>query len=547
VGASLAIAVCALAPAAADAANRTGRYQVVFDHAKTARSASLLSRVLDRTGVEKAGRGAPGLGVATVRGTAAELARLRRDPSVESVSAEWKRDFRLMPNDPALATSDDLFPNPGGAPLQWALARENFPAAWSVTTGNGAIVGILDSGIDSGHPELRGKILTADAFGTNTSPGSDEDGHGTHVSGLACAATNDGIGTAGAGYNCQIALVKIPGLTDDDIINGIDRAVAHGAHAINMSFGGGDTNAAVGRAIDRAVARGVVLVAAASNNPDTDQGAPAKQLQDDDAPDINAGRGLVVTAADFFDQNPDTGRGTQVSMAAYGFFHSTAGAPGVVSTYPGNDTAREHEEIQLFPPAVFPACECRRQIGGDNRYAYLQGTSMAAPQVTAAAALMGSLQPSLSASEKIRILKQSARRSGGWTPLLGWGILDAGRALDVTRRIDRTVPSSKARAKKKVTIPRRRRKVKLRVRWSQSDLPGRSGLVASGVEGVDLYLKKNKGRYKRVRKLSRRKTTVLTLRAGTYRIYTRATDNSANRERAPRRADVRVVVKKRKR
>ena len=362
----IALAAFAIAPAAADAASRTGRYQVVFEHSKTARSSSALSAVLARTGVVKAGSGAPRLGIATVKGSLGELAALRRDPAVKAVSAEWKRDFRRTPNDPALSMPDTAFPNPGGAPLQWNLGRENFPAAWDMTTGDEAIVAVLDSGVDGSHPELAGKIQTADAFGTGTSPTTDQDGHGTHVSGLACAGTNNGIGVAGAGFNCRIAIVKIPNLTDEDIINGIDRAVGRGADAINMSFGGGGPNAGIDLAIDRAIAASVVPVAAASNDVDTDQGSPAAQLQPDNAPDINAGRGLVVTGADFFDQNADTGRGNQISIAAYGFFQSVTGAPGVVSTYPGNSTPREEREIILFPPAMLPPCGCRRSIGGDH-------------------------------------------------------------------------------------------------------------------------------------------------------------------------------------
>jgi subtilisin family serine protease len=497
--------------------------------------------------VVKAGAGAPRLGIATVKGTAGALAALRRDPAVKAVSAEWKRDFRRSPNDPALSTPDDVFPNPGGAPLQWALARQNFPAAWDATTGDAAIVAVLDSGIDGSHPELAGKIHSADAFGTDTSPTTDEDGHGTHVSGLACGASNNGAGIAGAGWNCRIAMVKIPNLTDQDIINGIDRAVGRGADAINMSFGGGGPNAGIDLAIDRALAAGVVPVAAASNGTDTDQGSPAAQLQPDNAPDISAGRGLVVTGADFFDQNADTGRGNQVSLAAYGFYESETGAPGLVSTYPGNSTPREEGEIILLPPAMLPPCGCRRSIGGDSRYAYLQGTSMATPQVTAAAALLGALNPSLSAQEKIRIIKQTARRAGEWTPLLGWGILDAGRAVDAGRRIDRVLPTSKARARTRAAVARRKRTVRLRVRWSESDPAGHAGLLPSGVNGVDVYLKKGNGRYKRVRRMSRKKTAIISLRPGIYRIYTRAQDRAANLEGPPRRADVRVVVKRKRR
>ena len=86
-------------------------------------------------------------------------------------------------------------------------------------------------------------------------------------------------------------MVKAALLRDEDIADGIRIATDRGAQAINMSFGGGPGTAILSQAIDYAVARNVVLVAAASNNPDTDQGAPASELQPGNAPDINAGRG----------------------------------------------------------------------------------------------------------------------------------------------------------------------------------------------------------------------------------------------------------------
>ncbi len=85
-----------------------------------------------------------------------------------------------------------------------------------------------------------------------------------------------------------------------------------------------------------------MLVASASNDDVSDQGAPAVELQPGDAPNINAGRGLVVTAADFDDTRAATGFGSQISLAAYGFFDDgPLGPPGLISTYPRQHTPRE--------------------------------------------------------------------------------------------------------------------------------------------------------------------------------------------------------------
>ena len=155
-----------LAPAASARVERTGRYLVSFDEKKTARSGPLLRDVLEDAGARRAGDGVPELGVATVKGSPQAIAELRRDPAVKSVSVEYKREFRRIPNDPGLGGQEPGAP--GGTQLQWWLGRQGFPSAWDVTTGAGALVGVIDSGIDDGHPELGGKIASAAELGTVT-------------------------------------------------------------------------------------------------------------------------------------------------------------------------------------------------------------------------------------------------------------------------------------------------------------------------------------------------------------------------------------------
>ena len=538
------VAVAALAAPAAQASaaeRHTDRWLVVLERPGNARSPGAVNRLLDRTGTRRAGPGAPSLGVLTLRGGRQAIAQLRRDPAVERVSREWVRQLRRVPNDPALGTAESEYAVAAGTPIQWALARHGFPAAWDVTTGAEARVAVLDTGIDATHPELGPKTLSAESI-DGSDPRVDSDGHGTHVAGLACAGTDDGVGVAGAGWGCRLHVIKLGadlrgGIRDEDIVRGLELAIAHAPHSINMSFGGGPDSAALGAAIQAAYDRGIVLVAAAANanNADT-QGAPASMLQPGDAANLDAGRGLVVTAADFEDTSAGTGRGPGISLAAYGFYDERRGPPGLISTYPGAFTLRE---VPACARLALPICS-RRDIGGSNAYAYLQGTSMAAPHVAALAALIGALNPHLTTSEKLRIVKETARRAGGWTPDLGWGILDAGRAVDVARRVDRLAPSSRVRVAK-------RRGLRVRLRFRMSDPGAERGLVPTGVTRIVLYGRRAGKPARKLRRYRPRRGVVIRLRPGRWRLWTTAADAAGNVELSPRRPDARLRVTKRRR
>ena len=102
--------------------------------------------------------------------------------------------------------------------------REGFPQAWDVTHGDSALVGVIDTGIDASHPDLAGKIAAAEDFDSDPGDGpatTDESGHGTHVASLACAATGNGVGIAGAGYGCRLVVetaVKLGEMEKDKTI-----------------------------------------------------------------------------------------------------------------------------------------------------------------------------------------------------------------------------------------------------------------------------------------------------------------------------------------
>jgi subtilisin family serine protease len=297
------LAVLALAiPAAADAA-RTGRALVLLERPAPGATASarLQARaVIARHGLRRGGPVVPEVGVVTVRPGPGEsirglAARLRDDPRVAAVEPEYRHSPRLVPSDPAMSQPD---PNAGGQPYQWYLHRQGFPAAWDLSRGTGALVGLIDSGIDAAQPDLGDKVAIArDLDGTTPGTG-DEVGHGTHVGGLACAATDNAAGIAGAGADCRLILEKSD-LTSSSVIAALVDATRRGAGVINMSFGGGRLSEGERRALGFALRRDVVLIAAAADAPIAEQGHPAKDLQPTGTGrKLDAGRGLVVTAAE---------------------------------------------------------------------------------------------------------------------------------------------------------------------------------------------------------------------------------------------------------
>jgi serine protease len=532
--------------AAAAAAAPTGRVLVLLEPVRGERAqAAAAQAILARTGARRSGPRVPEIGLVTVarpagRSFSAFARALRADPGVRSVQAEGRMTLRAAPNDPALTRPETTPGTPPGTPIQWPAARQRFQRAWDLARdGTGALVGVIDTGVDASHPELAGKVAAAVDHEFAPSPATtDQEGHGTHVASLACAATGNGVGFAGAGRNCRLIAEKSD-LSDASIAEAIVDATNRGALAINMSFGDDGSRPpveAIRVALDFAFARGVVLVAAAADEDTREQGQPANLLQPTGtAPNPNAGKGLTVTSSTFDDRNSGSGIGTQISLAAAGSFFtfsSPDGPPGLFGAVP---LSARRIDGSLGVPPVFP-CGCRTSLDGDSRYAYLQGTSMAAPQLAAIAALMRRLNPDAGAADVIRLLKQTARRpTGAWTEQLGWGVLDAGAAVEAILRLDLRAPVSRARA------ARRTRARRFRVRFAVRD-PAPAGVRASGVRAVELWRAVDGGRFRRIARTVRRSVLVRGTPGHRYAFFTVAEDRAGRREARPRRADVTVRV-----
>ncbi len=536
----IAFAAAFAAAPAAHAAAPPERLVVLLERERS----DAATAVAARAGVRPDGPRAPQIGLVTVTPrpgeTMAQAARrLRADPAVASVEPEGRMRLRYVPNDPALSAPELSPRTPGGTTQEWWASPMGLPAAWDVTRGGGALVAVIDTGADGSHPELAGKIRDAvdldETFGAGPAT-TDEHGHGTHVASLACARADNRIAIAGAGLNCGLLIIKSD-LSDSSVATGIVEAVDRGADAINMSFGSetGRGSAALRRAIDYAVGKKVVLVAAASDGvlvngdlqPVAEQGYPSNVLQPTGTgASLNVGRGLSVTAATAAGTRASyAGYGSQISLAAYGAFGADGGPAGLLGAFPLEKTELESGDRP---------CKCRTKINGDARYAYLEGTSMAAPLVTAVAALVRDLNPDLSLQESLRVMKQTARRPGaGWAPDLGWGILDAGAALQAARAMDRTKPVSRLRITRLSSGGRR-----VTVTVTGSDR-GPKGVVSSGVARYDIF-RALPGRAARKVATTTGAAVQVSAPGGGTSFFSVAVDRAGNREAKPAKPDARV-------
>jgi serine protease len=510
-----------------------------------------LAAVSGRNDLQVEARSVPG-GFVAVDQAGRSIDRLRAelsdDPLVTGVHPEYRAEFRYAPNDPELYTHD---PNaPGGDFAQWNLLLTGAETAWDVARGNGGEVAVIDSGIYGAHPDLASHIsgginecttppLLGGCEGTGT---TDDEGHGTHVAGLACAATDNGYGIASIGFGCSIYAIKSD-LSYTSIINSIYAAVAHGADAINMSFGGGGPSGELQAALNYAWANGSVPVAAGDNSqaPPPSSNYPAQYVQPNGSgPNIDSGEGIVVTSASHSGLRTSFAQKTTgVSVAAHGSATDSVsgGQQGILSTWP--------------PPSVgLDAYGVRTSVGGDNRYAYLVGTSMATPQVAGLVALMRSAKPSLSAERIVRLIKLTASGCGHYgAGGLGWGLIRSDRALAAAAQRDVLAPNSRVR-KAKVRRARGRKRfavLQLKRFDDRSETPCISEIPASGIKSVSVFASVNGGPYHRIAKTNESSVHLRVKRGRRYRFYSVAVDKSGNREAPPGEADSGLKLRRHRR
>lgn len=316
----------------------------------------------------------------------ATIERLRRDARVEHAEAMHVYRASFVPNDPLYSEG------------QWHLARVGAERAWSMGCGRGIIVAVIDTGVAcyDAPPYTRGSDLQSTRcvggydFIGDRREAADDNGHGTHVAGTIAESTHNARGAAGLAHCAKLMPIKVLGAsgwgTTTDVAEGIRFAVDNGANIINLSLGGPDPSEIVRDAVDYARAHDVLVVAAAGN---TGRAVSFPAAHDG---------AMAVSASGKTDQIAwFSSRGPEIAISA----------PGV---------------------GVLQQTICDGGYGGCEQYRALSGTSMAAPHVSAAAALLMGAGATRGDSAR-RLLEATARPADGGRQAYGAGHLDAGRAM----------------------------------------------------------------------------------------------------------------------
>jgi subtilisin family serine protease len=311
--------------------------------------------------------------------------------------------------------------------LQWHLPRGHFPEAWATTTGKGVIVSVIDSGCDPDHPDLKANLLPLidevvatgnhDVFNNDNYDRRDGHGHGTHVCGIIGAVANNGLGGSGAAPNVKILPVKVTtssGDADDTTISkGILDAVDHGAQVINLSIGGPEPSPILLDALNYAFNKNVAVVIASGN----------------DGHDVNypAAYNGVISVGSITDKD---------KVASYSSHGKT-----LVMVAPGGGPPGRAEGEAIYSTTPTYPCYITVYDRKSSNYGYLAGTSMSAPQVTAAAALLLSVAPGLTPAQVRTRLAAGADQLGsaGFDEYFGYGVLNIKHAIDIGSDDGRTV------------------------------------------------------------------------------------------------------------
>ena len=295
---------------------------------------------------------------------------------------------------PNVLPSDQYFSNQWSLQAGGGTGKIQAPEAWDIYTGSSSsIIGIIDFGVDGAHPDLTGKV-TGDAQGSIF--------HGTHVAGISAAKTNNTTGVSGINWNAQILSKSIDGLDVTGIYQKVVDAVNYSSNVqvLNNSWGilpYGSYSTTVRLAFAYAYKMNRTAIVSMGNNNGSQTQYPA-----------GFGQGIIAVGA--------TDQGDLIAGFSDTGNHIDVSAPGVsiLSTYRNGVTF------------------------SDPNYEYLNGTSMAAPEVSGIASLLKGYNANLYNDDIEHIIQLSADKVSGmngqnFTSVYGYGRVNAKKALDFLR------------------------------------------------------------------------------------------------------------------
>lgn len=308
----------------------------------------------------------------------------------------------------AMSSTLDTWGNPFD---QWGLFKLNAPAVWGGTTGAGINVAVIDTGVDLVHPDLAPNLLPGASFVPGAPTPQDDNGHGSHVAGIIAAVANNAQGIAGAAPGAKIFPVKALSSWGGGYLswlsNGYMWAMGTGVtDVINNSWGGAGSSPLFDSLIRTASLLGIVTVNAAGNS-----NAPVYGFFP-----ANVEYGLAVAATDVADARaPYSNQGIQLDVAAPGGTASGSFTTGILSTV----------------PPFFTGAGTVTDSGA--KYSPLAGTSMAAPHVSALAALLAQAHPTWNVEQLRQAIRKGAVDvdAAGFDANTGWGRVSAPGSLAV--------------------------------------------------------------------------------------------------------------------
>ena len=304
----------------------------------------------------------PSNNVVHIRVPAAMLEALQRKMAlrreVKFVEKNYIFEPAMTPNDPQYAN-------------QWHLPKILAPQTWDLTQGTpGAVIAILDSGIEATHPDFAGKLVTGYNTYSNSTDTSDQSGHGTEVAGVAGALTNNAAGIAGVAGAAPIMPVRVTDstgrATSVSIGNGIVWAVDHGARIVNLSFNGVAGNATIRTSAEYAYNHGALVVAASGNCACVDPTAENPFILSVSATDETDGLAYFSSTGGFVDLSAP---GTNIQTTAmFGLYATDSGTSLASPVVAGVAALMFASNSKLTPGVVTQLLEATAFAPGGNGY-----------------------------------------------------------------------------------------------------------------------------------------------------------------------------------